>query len=97
MNKKETGVRRAYFDGMDNILGHHNLEQLVMEDMWCRSINSVITSSRLDHVYTNLEEHVSNIKLVNNVYSYHMMVMLNYDSYKLQCWKKHIIESNVDP
>ena len=76
INKKhlETYPRKNYFVLMQNILGHHGLDQLVNEDTWSRVVNGIVQSSRIDHVYTTVRNRITNLKLVNNAFSDHEMV-----------------------
>ena len=63
---------------MKNVLGHHALSQLVMEDTWSRTVNLIKLSSRIDHVYSNMPNQISNLQLVNNAYSDHEMVLFEF-------------------
>ena len=56
--------RKNYITHMSNILGHHNLDQLVMDYTWKRIINRVETTSRLDHVYTSRSNSINNVKFL---------------------------------
>ena len=75
MNKENDGSysRRAYFEDMSNTLGHHNLEQTVLEDTWSRIINGNHTSSRIDHVYTSWEDKLQCMHYSNESYSDHLL------------------------
>ena len=57
-----------------NVLGHRNLDQLITDDTWSRVINGVCSESRIDHLYTTRSKNISNLKLVSNAYSDHMMI-----------------------
>ena len=64
LNKEqcEYYYKKNYLHAMLNILGHHNLDQIVKEDTWSRVINNVYTSSRLDHIYTTETNRIQNLE-----------------------------------
>ena len=80
---------------MKNILGHHGLSQLVNEDTWSRTVNGVRLSSRIDHVYTNANNRVADLKLVNNAYSDHEMVELILLNSKTK-WQNKRMEKKLE-
>ena len=42
--------KRPFFEDMNNYLGHHHLEQLILEDTWSQIIKGNNVSSRIDHI-----------------------------------------------
>ena len=77
---------------MKNILGHHGLSQLVSEDTWSRTVSGAKSSSRIDHVYTNVSNRVTILKLVNNAYSDHeMFTLVNIKTqwHKAKIWRRN--------
>ena len=69
LNKEHlaTYAKKNYFALMKNVIGHHGLSQLIMEDTWTRTVNGIKQSSRIDHLYTNATNRISNLKLTNKV------------------------------
>ena len=107
LNKEhsENYAKKSYLTNMNNILGHHNLEQMVMEDTWTRTINNVITSSRLDHVYTTESSKINNLKLTDNAYSDHQMLTFDIKTEKAnphirpvakRSWNRYSKEALID-
>ena len=49
LNKLELDnyTRKIYFEAMTNVLGHQNLDQLIMEDTWCRRLNLSLDSFKV--------------------------------------------------
>ena len=65
---------------MINILGHHNLEQMVLEDTWSRIINGRHVSSKIDHIYTNCQDNLQRLYYLNEAYSDHLLVMFSLNN-----------------
>ena len=78
LNKRENAGynKKSYFEQMNNVLGHHSLDQLVEEDTWCRVVNGNKISSRIDHVYTTRSNAINELKQYQNAYSDHQMIVL---------------------
>ena len=69
--------KRPFLDDMNNYLGHHHLEQLILEDTWSRIINGNNVSSRIDHIYTTCQDNIQRLYYHNEAYSDHLLVMFS--------------------
>ena len=96
--------QRQLFNDFNQILGHHQFNQLVREPTWERMVEGNLRDSIIDHIYTNDELTISNVKLLNMSFGDHKMVVAMISNeidkeilkIKRRNWKHYSKDSLVD-
>ena len=97
-------TQRRLFEDFEEILGQHQLIQLVKEPTWERMIENRVKSSVLDHIYCTDESNVENLTIKETIFGDHKLVTMTVLSdsskeilnLKRRNWKKYSKEQLIE-
>ena len=68
---------KSYYDELDEIFDQLGLVQMVEFETWRRSVNGIMRTSILDHVYTSDITLIENLKPVETIIGDHSLISMS--------------------